>query len=158
MIVFEGLITDSAEKHFWKEYRKNGFIVLGIGMLFLFPVFLIATLYIKSWLIPIIFISGMVFAFLVMFLPKTKKEKARMLPKKIYIRDELIVSISDEYTDTKFITDIKEVYDYGDFYVVLFPFGKLSHHFVCQKSLITNGSLEEFETLFENMIVKKSIG
>lgn len=154
MIVFEGLITGVAEKQFWKEYRKNSLIVLGIGMVLLFPMFLIATLYIKSWLIPVVFISGMIFAFLVMFLPKTKKEKLKMMPKKIYIKDEYIVSVSDEYTDTKNITDIKEIRDYGVYYVILFPFGKLSHHFICQKSLLVKGSVEKFEELFEEKIIK----
>ncbi len=154
MIVFEGLITGLAEKQFWKEYRKNALIVLGIGTIILFPVFLIATLYVKSWLIPLIFVLGMLFAIIVMFLPKTKNEKVKMLPSKIYIRDECIVSVSKDYTDTKSTTDIKEIRDYGDFYVVLFPFGKLSHHFICQKSLITKGSVDDFEKTFEDVIIK----
>ena len=44
------------------------------------------------------------------------------------------------------------------FYFIKFPFGKYSDKFICQKSLLTQGTLEEFEALFEGKIERKSLG
>ena len=40
-------------------------------------------------------------------------------------------------------------------YEIVFPFGKISSNFICQKNLIFKGSLEEFEDLFNGKIVKR---
>lgn len=48
---------------------------------------------------------------------------------------------------------VKKVVDYGDFYHLI-VFGKLSAY-ICQKDLITQGTIEDFEKLFEDKIVRK---
>jgi len=50
---------------------------------------------------------------------------------------------------------VKKVYDYGEFYFISFYFGKISCYFICQKSLLTQGTIEDFEKLFDGKIVKK---
>ena len=91
---------------------------------------------------------------LLFFIPKRKKEKLAMLPKRIYIKDEHIVCVADRYTDSKFISDVKKVIDHGEFYELCFPFGKISEKFICQKSLLTKGSLREFEEIFKKKLIK----
>ena len=46
--------------------------------------------------------------------------------------------------------DIKSVYDYGEYYH--FWQGDM---FLCQKSLLVQGTLEEFEKLFDGKIIRK---
>lgn len=53
------------------------------------------------------------------------------------------------------IKDVKNVYDHGEFYDLVFPFGKISGKFICQKNLLTEGTLAEFEALFDGKIVRK---
>ena len=45
--------------------------------------------------------------------------------------------------------------DYGECYYFKFNFGERDRFFVCQKSLLTEGTIEEFEELFEDVIVRK---
>ena len=79
-----------------------------------------------------------------------------MLPKRIYTNDDTIVCVADRYTDSKFIDDVKKVIDHGAYYELCFPFGKLSDNFICQKSLLTKGSISEFERHFKGKIIKKT--
>jgi hypothetical protein len=78
-----------------------------------------------------------------------------MLPKRIYIKDDHIVCIADRYTDSKFISDVNKVIDHGEFYELCFPLGKVSEKFICQKDLLTKGSLREFESIFKKKIERK---
>ncbi len=56
------------------------------------------------------------------------------------------------------IHEVRKVIDYGDFYSIRIN-QQLEHgHFLCQKDLLTHGSIEEFEKIFENKIVRKVKG
>ena len=52
------------------------------------------------------------------------------------------------------VNSVTRVLDYGEWYYLLFEFDSRDIYFVCQKSLLTKGSLEEFEALFEGKIEK----
>lgn len=52
--------------------------------------------------------------------------------------------------------DVKEVEDLGDSYRILFDFPGCSPMFLCQKDLITEGTIEDFEELFADKIVRKA--
>ena len=53
------------------------------------------------------------------------------------------------------IDSVKRVVDYGEWYDFVFYYSDRDLYFVCQKSLLTKGTLEEFEALFEGKIVRK---
>ena len=91
-----------------------------------------------------------------LLIPKGKKEHISMLPKKIYTDGELIVCIADKYTDSRFIHDVKKVIDHGEYYELIFPFGKVSEKFICQKSLLAKGTIWGFEALFDGKITKRT--
>ena len=78
-----------------------------------------------------------------------------LLPKKIYVEDEYIVCVGEAYEESKFIDDVAKVIDHGEFYELVFPFGNASDKFICQKGLLTKGTLEEFEQLFSGKITRK---
>ncbi len=50
---------------------------------------------------------------------------------------------------------IKAIIDFGDWYEIKFYYPHGSIFFVCQKALIEEGSVEEFEGMFEEKIIRK---
>ena len=52
------------------------------------------------------------------------------------------------------IQDIKKVLDFGDFYAIIFYGRNIDRRFICQKDFIVQGTIEEFEQLFEGKIVR----
>ena len=53
------------------------------------------------------------------------------------------------------IKDVKRLVDYGEFYEIVFRFGK-GMNFVCQKNKLKIGTLEKFESYFEGKIVRRN--
>ena len=77
-------------------------------------------------------------------------------PYRITIEDEKIVcdgSVEVEYY-SKDILDVKKVLDYGSFYYIKFYFRDIIPC-LCQKDLIVKGTIEEFEELFADRLVRK---
>ena len=70
------------------------------------------------------------------------------------MEEDYVLCVSDKYTETRSINDVKKVIDHGEYYELCFSFGKLSDKFICQKNLITKGTIQEFETLFSGKITR----
>ena len=153
MIEFTGVISGNAEKYFWARARRLGLkIILVSELLVLAPI--IFYMIIKSnWLTASVAVIGGCIIPLFVFIPKSKKEKMLLLPKRIYTDGESIVCVGENYSESKLIGDETLVRDFGDFYELVYPFGKVSDKFICQKNLLSQGSLEDFEALFEGKIV-----
>ena len=155
MIEFTGYITGEAEKRFVQKSRRIGLIFSSFAILFALPTaFLIGKFVLHDDAFIYAMLAGLSILPLICFIPKGKKEHLSMLPKRIYTRDNHIVCVADKYTDSKLISDVTKVLDHGEFYELCFPFGKISEKFICQKSLLTKGSLGAFERLFKGKIVK----
>ena len=73
----------------------------------------------------------------------------------IRIEDSFITRSGHGGVQKKALSKVKKVIDAGDWYYVVFKFGDISSAFVCQKDLLTQGTLEDFEKLFEDKIVRK---
>ena len=156
MIEFNGYLTGTSQKFFCKQIVK---LQQKIILFTLIPVFII--LMIVFYLVfdvialyPEVIISEIILSALALLLPniQTKKEKEKITPQKVYIENDMIVSKSNAAVDTRFMKDVKEVRDYGEFYY--FVFKAYSYRFVCQKDLLTQGTIEEFENLFAGKIKK----
>lgn len=50
---------------------------------------------------------------------------------------------------------IKGVRDFGEYYVLIFRDSGNFSQIICQKDLLTNGTIEQFEELFDGKIVRK---
>ena len=59
-------------------------------------------------------------------------------------------SDKSEYSDR--ISDIEKIYDYGNFYHIKFK-GVPDSYYILQKSLITQGAIDEFEECFKDKIL-----
>jgi hypothetical protein len=83
------------------------------------------------------------------------------IPTRLTINDGIITKYSEhELTKnkppiSKNIEDVKEVVDRGEWYEFSFVFSDRDIYFVCQKDLITKGTLADFEKLFKNIITHK---
>lgn len=62
------------------------------------------------------------------------------------------------YIDAQFVRsvdDVKKVIDGEEWYHIKFYFDARSPYFICQKSLLRQGTLQQFEQLFADKMVKK---
>ena len=154
MIDFSGYITGKAEKRFIKKSRELGQNIISVVMLFLFPTACYFTIKVEDSLYIRLFLILFIGLILITYIPKSKKEQKSLTPKRIFTDGESIICVADRYTESRFIDDVKKVKDYGEFYELFFPLGKVSEKFICQKDLLSKGTLEEFEALFDRKIIR----
>lgn len=154
MIEFNGELTDNTLKYLRKSMIRNMqghyifFLVFGLPMLFFSLHFVMPLKYILFIVLPILAVAAVFVPHLII-----KASKDRFVPKRISINDGLILFISDSFTDNKKIEQVKKVKDYGEYYVLTFAgFFTTFLPYICQKDLITQGTLAEFEALFEGKI------
>lgn len=153
MIEFNGYLSGNAEKHFFKKARVYAQTLLMIGATFALPVAGILGIQLHTWIPLTVNCALFIIIPLLVRMPKSKREKISITPKKICIEDEYMICIADKYEEYRAISDVKSVLDHGDFYELIFQFGKLSEKFICQKNLLMKGSLEEFELLFKDKLI-----
>lgn len=163
MIEFSGYLTGAALKHYCTWLKRICitfvFICACIGL----PAFvLIFQNYVGVLKILVVYV--VVFGLGLFFTPlfqvkhdirQMRSGKNSNIPKRIYITANTIVSVSNKTPVKQEIENVKEVRDYGEYYALFFNNFSNYSQFVCQKNLLTKGSIEEFESLFEGKIVKK---
>ena len=162
MIEFYGSISGAAEKHMLKKERVLGIKIGYITITLMLPLIIFIAYGLKisfnveMWyiLVPYCLFYGIIP--LITLIPNTKKERERFNKLRVFTDDEYIVaSWGSDSEEFKLIEDVKTVNDYGEFYQLIFPLEKgISNRFICQKKLLTKGTLEEFEALFEGKVIR----
>lgn len=155
MIEFSGYLNGAAEKYFHKKTRILGRNILLVGVLILLPAIMSIGIRMKTWGLIIAYFSLFIIIPLLALIPKSKKERIAITPKKVFTEDGYIVCVADRYTESRLLNEAKQLRDFGEFYEIVFPFGKISDKFICQKDLCTKGTIEAFEALFEGKIVRQ---
>lgn len=157
MIEFNGYISGAAEKRFMWKSRKFVIILFLFAIPFSIPIiFSLKTMFFKdNAFIYTMLACFCIIPFMMYFLPQSKNTRKKLLPKRIYTKKDEIICVAEQYTESKFISDVSKVIDHGEFYELCFPFGKVSDKFICQKNLLTRGTIKEFERLFDGKIVRK---
>ena len=164
MFEFNGKISGVAEKHMWKESRITDMVIMTVGTTFTWPLVILVWQGVKSSMgfnilaIPISYalISYVMIPLLIVVSPYIMGEKGRIAstPVKVFSDDEYIVCIYGDGNESyRNISNAKALNDYGEFYEICFN-GK-KEKFLCQKNLLTKGTIKEFEALFEGKIVRK---
>lgn len=151
-IVFEGKLTTQSMQRLDKQEASVAAkkitvilaitIVCGITLLFLETVA-------KYWAFIVFcagFIASTVFSIIVMFTPH--------YPLRVEIKEDTIhVESTDGKVDfTATTKDVKKVYEYPECYLIVFR-----HKYppaLCQKNLIVSGTIEDFEEVFKDLIVR----
>ena len=145
MIEFKGEITGKTLKFYVNRYKKLFGILLIISSLFVGACFGV-----YSICIPALFM-------VVLLVLCPAKVFVSLAPNRVLIdlEDRTIVSAIKGSPDTfRMIDDIIEVKDYGEFYTFKFTSPRNYVNFIAQKDLITQGTIEEFEELFREVIVR----
>lgn len=154
MIKFSGELSEKTKK--WRinqEQRGVRLVIFVVCILFSIPTIIVALLVdpvnfiwlIAWWLI-----------FLILgFAPIKGKSLGLVLPFEVTIIHDIIDSKGEKFDSYRNLDDVKKVIDFGEWYQVIFYFPYKDLRFVCQKDLIKEGTIEEFENLFEGKIVRK---
>jgi len=158
MIEFNGELSNECKK----SVRRKGIKVIVFACVIFILVFCIPTIIVaivlKTWFIPIAIIIVIVIAGIGLALGFSF-EIVKILRLngliKIDIEQGTITFSNKQDYINKHILQVKKVVDKGNWYDICFYFGYKSGTITCQKNLITKGTIEEFEKLFEGKIVRK---
>ena len=107
-------------------------------------------------LIALVFLALPAAIIVLSFFPAFYKKVVEKVPKIIEIEDEFISGNSENNYFCKRLETVKCIIDVGDWYVFDFFFPHKNRYFVCQKDLLVEGSIEEFESLFKGKIKRKT--
>ncbi|MBR2376748.1 MAG: hypothetical protein IKA85_03105 [Clostridia bacterium] len=160
-IRFKGEISKESKKYIVKQLDKGyRLMILGFPIIF-FLVVAPMTIIDAPIIARIMFVSVVCIVWLLLcFCPRMHYKPLDIInnyPIRIDVEDgRIITDGKDEkaYQNREFI-DVKKVIDCGNFYYVKYywPFYRYT---LCQKDLIIEGTIEEFEQLFEDKIVRKT--
>lgn len=156
MIEFYGELSSNCKNYIIKKEIQAGVMVTSIiGTLFLIPI-LVAT-FLWDW-IAIIALVPLIAYITFSFVRPSKKTCRLLFPNRISIEDDFIVSEGDNFSYACPVSEVKKVIDMGEWYHIFFNYRYRNPRFVCQKDLLKQGSINEFEKLFENKIIRKIEG
>ncbi len=155
MISFRGELSKEAKKFIRKKHKKAGIILSVIGsIIFAIPVILLGILwnplayifFVVVACIPFLTIVGWSFEW--DYLTQIDFENGQF-----YVYFTKKNDTQQTYGGARDFEDVKSVVDYGDFYYIEIC-GKASAY-VCQKDLLVEGSIEQFEEMFADRLVRK---
>lgn len=161
MIEFNGIISEKCNSD--RRSRVNKLTLLLILLSFIGGVVvtvIFGVLHDEEFITVLICTIGIGIVAILLALPLPKK---RMEQIKRYtavntrvIIENGIISFHNPICDkSKPISKVKKIIDMGEWYYIIFKFGDISNSWICQKDLITIGTIEEFEKIFEGKIIRK---
>lgn len=157
MIVFNGEASDKAKLY----YKIKGANALVIGacifsVIWCVPVLLICIYY--DWIVALFFapFAFVVIASIVYRFAPTDLNKIQT-PVKVEIMPDVMISTGKIFEYARYYDDVKKVIDYGEWYHIVFYWPHKCWSYLCQKDLITEGTIEEFEEYFKDKLVCKKL-
>lgn len=155
MFEFKGDLSGVSKEYALKKTAKltQRFLLLGAVYLLPFSYIIFVTFLHSFWIfiLPALFFISSIIARI------TYKMNTQKLSHGIYINGGTITADFKFNSQTLDISKVKAVHDYGEFYEIIPKNIFVFSAFICQKDLLTNGTLEEFETLFDGRIMQKSL-
>ena len=152
MIVFEGQISGECKKGVFRRSAKFAFFGgLMSSIIFSIPTIIVAIT--VHWLALLFFLILIPLPFLATITPN-EKDLPTYLPSKVTIDTKAgeITAESSRFCTDAYIDDVVKVLDYGEWYLI--DVGDRDGRFICQKDLLTSGTLEEFEEIFKDKICR----
>lgn len=157
MIEFTGYLTANALKY----YQRRSIRLTRVFLALLFSMCVSGLFYANFWfrkqISAITAVSAIViFAVCIIFLPYPifKWQKSNSLAKQIYIKDGMVFYVTDKGTVTQALEGVKGVRDFGEYYVLIFRGSGNFSQIICEKDLLTKGTIEQFEELFDGKIMR----
>ena len=161
MIRFEGTIARECKK-FIRAGEVKVTLICGMFAIAVlaYPCFAWISKLMDSMFFAVTMYITLIAAFVLMaFMGPTKKDIDSLSPVKICISPEegYIEATCQRFVIDRDLSEIKAVVDHGDWYSFKFSGrGAPSHRFICQKNLIVEGTIEDFEKLFEKKMIRKA--
>ena len=155
MIEFNGMLSDDAQKYFIRKLGEADRNMLIFGVICFLPVIIWTVYTYPGWLPIVAYCLVVAMIPVIPHLPRSAKEIENTIPHKISVFEDEIVCVTKKGIETRCLEFVREVTDYGEFYDISFQFGHYSNLFVCQKELISEGTLYDFELLFKEKLIKK---
>ena len=154
MIKFEGQISGQSLTYILNQHRRRNFISASIvAAVISVVIVVVAVLYGMVFLIglafPIIFVAISIVA------KPSKNTYSLISPQRVYIEGDTLVTENENFSFSRTLDQVETVIDFGEGYYVKFAPAFKCPHFVCQKSLLVSGSVEEFEKLFVGKMVRE---
>ena len=154
MIEFRGELSEECKRYLLQQQFSMAFIIAPFSLLFEIPLVLLVVSLTQNklfWLL----LPFLILASFTVGLPPSKKDYSVMMPSRVYIEDELIVSESDRFHHERMVSEVVKVIDWGNFYE--FRFSPRLRGVVCQKDLISSGTLTDFEDMFHDKIIRNQL-
>ena len=157
MIVFSGVVSDELQAQTMKRRRRWFFRLYSISSAAIIIVSGVFWFILDGELWEWIILSGVLVAVTLLLLWNPRKKLPFRWEYYITIDEEKIVQESPLWPKPieKPIKKIKKVLDYEDVYYVIYS--DMDNSIVCQKDLLIEGTIEEFEALFQGKIIRKKI-
>lgn len=152
MIEFSGKLSGKAKFYFIKTEAIVGFVSSIIPSIIV--CFLIWK-YFAHWFLYIV-IPVLLFVIIIITVVTPNMHYNAIMPMRIIIEKDIIKLENLKVNETKLIEHIKQIVDKGEYYKLKFYFPYKSGRFICQKSLITKGTIHDFEMTFANKIKKEN--
>lgn len=153
MFEFNGELTGKSKIFLIRLTTKiQAISVLAASLIFLVPTLILSF----TWdLNALIFAVILVCFSLLSWIPPSGKQQKNFIPLRIWfdLEEKTVIYQSAKTERFHMISSISKIIDYGEWYHLVFYYSDRDICFVCQKSLITNGTIEAFEQLFEDKIV-----
>ena len=164
MIEFQGSISEKNQLDRMKKLDKKVTQVSILGLIFIWLVVIAIGLPLRIlqdlW-------GELIFCSLIMltvpilsaYTPKKVILRFRISPHIIITEKDLSIELRSngkEVWRTRKISKVKKVLDCGEAYYIIFKFGDITNSWICQKNNIINGTIEEFESLFQTKLVKET--
>lgn len=154
MIKFKGDMSEKCKKQMLSRNQKSIVLVFSIISLIISIPFIILS--ITSHWIYIVCIPGLILGVMLISRSPNKKNQNLIIPSEVKIKGEKIISKSDKFEHVRLISDVKQVIDEKEWYRLVFYYSSRNQYFICEKKLLVEGTIEEFEALFKNKLVRKS--
>lgn len=151
MIIFEGQISGKCKESVLRRAAKNSFIGgLITSILFAIPTIVLA--FKIDWIVLLFFLVLIPFPFLAAIPPK-EKYYPMIFPSKVTINTQTgeMTTKSSQFFAESSITEVVKVLDKGEWYLIYVK--SKDGRFICQKDLLTSGTLDEFEKIFKDKLV-----
>ena len=158
MIEFYGEYSETSKKFLLKQNAVLGMIVSLMVALILVTILLFLAIAFKFWMILFFLFPIIITVILTVMAPYIQKNKTlnQIVPEKIEINemeDYLCVYFKNTIISKK-LQEVKKVIEMEEWYILKLSFPKLSG-FLCQKNLLKEGTIQEFEKIFEGKIIRK---
>lgn len=163
MIEFNGQISQKNQLDRFNRVKKFETIILIITSIIIGIIGIVLGLIVDilqdSWFGILIF--SIVFCGVSLLNMKTPQEIAlrfRLSPHIIITKNDLSLELRENRRTVwrkRKLSKVKKILDCSEVYYIIFKFGDITNAWICQKDNIINGTIEDFENLFQSKIVRK---